>query len=377
MIDPVVAALAWVHGFADPMVWLVLVTFLAGAVIERLADRSSEHTWLDDSVVRWSYLLAWIVFAVYWVTQIYYFAFQAKSIVEAPAVIAAVPLSVYIGIRLVRGRAGLQVLSRAVAFMWLFYMPFTSLAIFRQPLIELVTHHSEFVLGLLTQDFRVISGQTTDAGIRTAQTYTMNGTTLPANLSIGAKHFPYRSTFLFVDGGHPLMYTVRIACTGIGSMAVFVGLIAAVRAPIRRKLVASASAVGIIYVLNIARNVFIAYTFGEQRLQVVPDVIMGLFGLSDPYLVSYYISDRLISQILAIGILMGITWIVVRQVPEVLTVVEEGLAVLTGREYDLERVIDSRRTTLDDPGDGASEDRSSAPDGTDDGASGDRSSAPD
>ncbi|AWB28288.1 archaeosortase A [Halococcoides cellulosivorans] len=346
MITALGDALAWVHGFADPMIWVVLVTFLAGALLERAAHRSTIE-WVDDRLVRRAYLLAWLALAAYWLTQIHYFVFQARSIVEAPAVIAAAPVSVYVGVLVARGRARLLTLSRAIAVMWLVYMPFTSLALLRRPLIEVVTHHSEFVLRFLTRDFRVITGVATETGIRTGPPITMNGVELAANLSIGEKHYPYRSTFLFVQDGHPIMYTIRIACTGIGSMAVFAGLIAAVRAPLKRKLTAIATAAGIIYVLNIARNVFISYTFGHQRLHVAPDLIMGLFGLSDPYLVSYYVSDRIISQSLSVVILVAITWIVVRQVPEVLAIVEEGLAVLTGREYDLSTVIESRKAALD------------------------------
>jgi hypothetical protein len=46
------------------------------------------------------------------------------------------------------------------------------------------------------------------------------------------------------------------------------GLIAAVRAPLRRKLRALAVSLPVIYGLNLLRNVFISIGFGEQLFQI-------------------------------------------------------------------------------------------------------------
>jgi archaeosortase A (PGF-CTERM-specific) len=126
-------------------------------------------------------------------------------------------------------------------------------------------------------------------------------------------------------------------------MAIFVGLAAAVRAPLRRKLRAIAVAVPIIWALNIVRTTFIGITFGEQLLHVYPDVVLTLFGASDPYKVSFFLSDRVISQVLAVVALVGVTYLVLRELPEVLTVIEDVLYMVTDEEYDLASELDLPR----------------------------------
>jgi archaeosortase A (PGF-CTERM-specific) len=60
-------------------------------------------------------------------------------------------------------------------------------------------------------------------------------------------------------------------------------------------------------------------------------------------MVSFFISDRIISQLLAVVVLVGITYLVVREVPELLTVVEDVLYLVTGDEYDLAAQLDLER----------------------------------
>lgn len=61
-------------------------------------------------------------------------------------------------------------------------------------------------------------------------------------------------------------YTVEIilACTAIESIALFMGLLAAVRAPIRRLAAAFMVSVPVIYCLNLIRDVFVVVAYGDQ-----------------------------------------------------------------------------------------------------------------
>lgn len=61
-------------------------------------------------------------------------------------------------------------------------------------------------------------------------------------------------------------YTVEIilACTAIESIALFMGLIGAVRAPISRMAMAFIVSVPVIYVLNLIRDIFVVVAYGEQ-----------------------------------------------------------------------------------------------------------------
>jgi archaeosortase A (PGF-CTERM-specific) len=307
MIDALVGALEAAHTVSGPLGWLVVGVFLAGVALERY----------DRERARWVFVAAWLLIAAYWLSMVYYFAIDQKSVVEGVGVVAGVPLSAYVGYLLARGRDSLFTLSRAVALMGLFYMPLVAIPVVRQTLIEVVTDQTEFVLNLVGVTPQVADGLYVD-GLRIAE-----------------KSHPYESTFVYYVNGEPLTHTILIACTGIGSMAIIAGLVAAVDAPRRRKLQALAITLPIIYVLNIARNVFISVSMGEQLLQVFPGAISSLFALENTVMVSYIVADRIISQSLSVVVLVVLLWLIVQRVPEVLTVVDDVVYVLTGREYDL------------------------------------------
>ena len=61
-------------------------------------------------------------------------------------------------------------------------------------------------------------------------------------------------------------YTVEIilACTAIESIALFMGLIGAARAPLNRLVMAFIVSVPVIYVLNLIRDIFVVVAYGEQ-----------------------------------------------------------------------------------------------------------------
>jgi archaeosortase A (PGF-CTERM-specific) len=201
--------------------------------------------------------------------------------------------------------------------MALFYMPLVSIPVVRQTLVETVAGQTAFVLDLLGVSPQVIDGLYVD-GLRIAE-----------------KTYPYDSTFLYYVDGEPLTFTILIACTGVGSMAIIAGLVAAVEAPVKRKLQALAIVLPVIYVLNIARNVFISVSMGEQLFQVFPGLITAAFALEHEVMVSYIVADRIISQTLSVVVLVGLLWVILQRVPEVLTVVNDVVYVITGREYDL------------------------------------------
>ncbi|MFB6311581.1 MAG: archaeosortase A [Salinirussus sp.] len=296
-------SLAWEHRG-----WIVVLAFIAGSVAE----------YRDRELARSVLVLAWIALGAFFASMLPYFIFEQKSVVESAGTLLGVPLSLAVGYHLHAGRDSLFVLSRAVAVAGLIYQPAVAIPIIRRTLIEVVTDQTAWLLAVLGYTPEVVAGLTVD-GLRIAE-----------------KTYPYESTFVF-RGNHelPITYTIAMACTGIGSMAVFAALIGSVSAPWPRKARALLVSLPIIYVLNIVRNVFIAVGFGEQRFHIAPELVMTVFGLSDPVMVSYIVADRIIAQGLSVIALVGITWLVVRELPEVLGVVEDALFVLTGREYDL------------------------------------------
>jgi archaeosortase A (PGF-CTERM-specific) len=316
MVSELVGAFEWAHQWWAVLSWLVMGVFLAGAALE----------FYDREWARYVLVGGWVVLALFWVSSIYQFVFDQKSITEGIAVILAVPLSLYVGYLLANGRDRLLMISRGVAVAWLIYLPLSTVPFLRDPLIAVVTDQTAFVLSLIGADFSVVAGNN-----------------FPSHISLSDPPQSFHKSFFFQfdspGDGYNIVYTIKMACTGVGSMAIFGGLVAAVRAPLRRKLKALGAAVAIIWVLNIARNVFIAYTFGYQKLQLFPDAVVSAFGLQTQLEVSYIVADRILAQFLSVAALVGITYIVVMELPEVLSVVEEGLYVLTRKEYDLQQAL--------------------------------------
>ena len=182
----VLDVLQWAHQFSDPLAWLAVGTFLAAALLD-VTDRRR--------AARYVAVVAWVLFAAFWLSLVHYYAITSKSIVEGLGSLVAVPGSLYAGYLLARGRESLLVLTRAIAAMGLVFLPFEAYYPARAFLIETVTRQTEFAMGLVGQtnpeDFRVVSGSIVDRP-------------------------DLRSTFLFWQGDHRITYTIRIACTGLG-----------------------------------------------------------------------------------------------------------------------------------------------------------------
>lgn len=301
----------------DILAWVTITLLASGTVVQ----------WRDYRGGNALVAAGWVAFAGFWLLLVPHFAFEQKSIIETIGSSLAVPASLGVGVFILRGRDSLLVLSRAVALMGLIYFPFQAIPILGQWLIETVTSQTEFLMSILGYQPAVVPGSTVP----------------------GASYVGYRNTFSFTtDGGHGITYTIILACTGIGSMGIFAGIISAVRAPIRRKFRALAVSIPVIYGLNLIRNVFIGLSFGHQWVNLTPDIVMTVFGLEDPYMVSYVIADRLVSQSLSVVVLIGILILVVRELPEVLVIVEDILFVLTNTEYDLQSSLPDRwmQTTI-------------------------------
>jgi len=293
--------------YSEPLMWLVLAAFLGSALLVQFDER-----WARRVAVA-----GWGLFAAFWLVLIPHFAITQKSIVEGVGSLAAVPLSLYAGYLLWNGRDSLFALTRAVGIMGIVYVPFLTIDPLRQAIVEVVTDQTAVLLSLVGVDPLVVDG------------FTYNG------YEIATKQYPYESTFWFEAEEGPITYNILLACTGMGSIAIFAGAILAVSAPWRRRLRALAMTVGLIYVLNLFRNVFIAISFGQQRMHIAPDLVMGLFGLTDPRMVSYYVADRMLAQVGSVLALVAITYLLVRELPEITVLVEDLLFLLTGTEYDL------------------------------------------
>ncbi|MGM0606206.1 MAG: archaeosortase A [Halobacteriota archaeon] len=317
-----------IGSLAYSVIWLSMGLFLAAGALEWRAYRTHGDTTAARSVAA----AAFVVFGLFWANSVPFFLIEHQSYVEGILALAALPLSVYAARSVYRGRTTLLILSRAIGVMGLIYLPFETIPAMtiagvaipepRQVLIE-------FVAGLTATGIFGL-------GYEPAFTESYEG---------------YRAGFLWtIDDGHTYRISVVLACTGIGSMAIFSGLIAAVKAPIDRKLRALAVSIPVIFVLNVLRTIFITVVTGTQSMHWAPEVVMFLFGENNPYRVSFLISDRILSQAGAVLVLMAIAYLVVRELPELLVVAEDVLYLITGEEHDLTEALDlPRQPAVVDP----------------------------
>jgi len=113
-------------------------------------------------------------------------------------------------------------------------------------------------------------------------------------------------------------YPVQIilGCTGIESIALFIGVISCVPAPPRRKLAAFLVSVPTIYILNILRNAFVLTATGNQW-----------FGLPED---SFYVSHNIIAKFGSLGALVIISYLVFKLLPELLDIVVGVFDLLKG-----------------------------------------------
>jgi archaeosortase A (PGF-CTERM-specific) len=308
------------QALTDALAWLAIAAFVA-AVLGELRDRRT---------ARYLAAGAWTLFAVFWLALIPQFLLVEKSAIEAVLSAVGVPASLSAAYLLYRGRESLLVLTRGVAFMGLIYLPATTIPWIYGPLVEATTTQVNVLVEAAGYDPTLTTG---DNGLR--------------------------NTFVFTTDGHTYETFIILACTGLGSMAIFAGLIAAVRAPLRRKLAAFAISVPVIWVLNLVRNAFIAVAFGKQWFQVAVPQVSAVFGIPPDQagLVSFYLADKVISQSASVVALVLITYPVVRALPELAVVLDDALYVVTYREFriaealGLEDAADERGGETTRPGD--------------------------
>ncbi|RLG20963.1 archaeosortase A [Methanosarcinales archaeon] len=114
-------------------------------------------------------------------------------------------------------------------------------------------------------------------------------------------------------------FTIEIilACTAIESMALFIGLIMAIDAEVKRKLMAFVISVPVIYTLNLFRNAIVLIASGERWLSPDP-------------LESFYLAHAVYAKIGSTIALVLIAYGVLKILPELLDFLDDLICVLKG-----------------------------------------------
>lgn len=133
---------------------------------------------------------------------------------------------------------------------------------------------------------------------------------------------------------------IVLACTGIGSIAIFIGLsISASSINLRRRVGLAAFSSSVIYVLNIVRNVFIASAYGGQWLHIAPDIISSIFGRGGEW-VSYYVADRIIAQLASAVFLVIFAILILSYVDEESPILDEWIIMIDEIVQDSKLVLE-------------------------------------
>lgn len=224
-------------------------------------------------------VVSFIYFSLFWISLFPYYVFETRSLVYGLLIGIGVPFVLYIAYNYYKNPKKYKTMESIVTAIFIasvIYAPFEFYEPLKQASIEFVSYQSHQVIQLI--------------GIE-------------SNLTIGPNG--YRSSFSFPQSdGTTIQSYVEPACTGIGSMSILVALVSITKSKISTKIILSTVFVVLIHILNIGRNVLIAVGYGKQLFQIKPELLADLLGYQSTQMVSFFIADKVISQILSAIVLL-------------------------------------------------------------------------
>ena len=212
------------------------------------------------------------------------------------ACLLAIPATFYGAYVLARyGRESLMVLTRCAAIASVFYFPFQYIPWLNQCMIETTTAITFSIMSALGEP--AMRNYSPDSGVND----------------------------IIVLNGQRVQ--IILACTAIQSMAIFVGVVGAVRVEWRRWLAAFLISVPVIYVLNLGRNMFVISSFGNQWFQILPDMVAGWTGEPVAY-TSFFWAHNVIAETGSLIALVVISYAVMTKMPELLSYLMDVLDLI-------------------------------------------------
>jgi archaeosortase A (PGF-CTERM-specific) len=119
---------------------------------------------------------------------------------------------------------------------------------------------------------------------------------------------------------------IILACTGIQSIAIMLGVAAAVPTTIRQKILAFLIVAPTIYILNLLRNVFVIIAYTEQWFPYYPSIASnGEFGYE-----SFFWAHNVIAELLALFFLVVIAYGLFTLIPNLGKFADELYHLYTG-----------------------------------------------
>jgi archaeosortase A (PGF-CTERM-specific) len=254
------------------MLWVSLVILIIGVILPKRQGRFVAAA-------------GWVLFGLYWGLSTPYYYLHEHNIMYTVACLLAIPATCYGAYILVRyGRESLMILTRCAAIASIFYFPFQYLPWLSHWLIDVTTQITFAIIKALGEP--AILGNT-----------------------------PETYDIIALNGQH---VQIILACTAIQSMAIFVGVVGAVRIEWKRWLKAFLISVPVIYILNLVRNVFVISAFGNQWLQIMPDTVVGWTGEPVTY-TSFFWAHNVFAETGSLIALVVISYAVMTLMPELLS----------------------------------------------------------
>lgn len=232
--------------------WITLIVFIYSFINSQ--DRKRTRS------------IGMILLSVSSLSLVPYMLTESQRVLQSIGLLVLFSLLIYISVGSLKDRFEIRYTSKLVTVTMCVFLIVYTISFVQNYLITMTARDTVFLLSL--------------TGFEAEITQATNGTFI---------NFP--------SAEQPLKTKIITACTGIGTISVFIGLITSFKElSTRQKIALSFVIACLIYSLNAIRNFFIAASYGYQMLHIAPGVIETLFGRGDEW-VSYYIADRIISQL--------------------------------------------------------------------------------
>ncbi len=210
-------------------------------------------------------ILGWTSIIAVLFLQVPYYLSENNFLYPSLALLS-VPFLAITARLLLRENAAVFQLSRAAAVAFLIYAPFAFFGPLGDALIDLVIGQLMWVLELIGYPAMLVSER------------------------------------MIASNGFRV--EIILACTGIQSMAIMLGVAAAVPTTLRQKVLALLIIVPVIYLLNLARNVFVILAYTGQWFPYLPEFASnGEYGFE-----SFFWAHNVICELLALVALIAIAY---------------------------------------------------------------------
>jgi archaeosortase A (PGF-CTERM-specific) len=236
---------------------------------------------------KYAAIIGWIFIVLFLFAELPYY-FSINNFLYPVIAALSVPF-LYITIKyLLKDDYRLVQLSRAAAVAFLIYAPFEYIPALGDWLIDIVVGQ---VVWLLT-----------------------------------ALHYPVSLADWNIITRNGYRVEIILACTGIQSIAIMLGVAAAVPTTVRQKIYAFLLVVPTIYILNLLRNVFVIIAYTEQIFPFYPEIA----GNGEMGYESFFWAHNVIAELLALVFLVLIAYGLFRIIPKLGNYAEELYQLFMG-----------------------------------------------